>query len=251
LRCDKGFALAYLNRGVSLLNLKQYQAALNDWDRAAVLGRDDALLHLGRGAALEALHKSEQADVAFARALGKLQTLPPEQQARLLSDYGFAVYKRLPDAADQAFARALRQEPRSQRALYGKAMALVERGKEDDAIECFDEAMKWHPSFVDARRSRAILLARKGKLPEAQEEINWCLRQEGPTGITLYSAACILARAAERTADDDVRKEREDQAISFLAQAFQQDYGHAIAATDPDLRSLHHRQDFQTLLRKK
>jgi eukaryotic-like serine/threonine-protein kinase len=250
LRCDKGFALAYLNRGASLLNLKQFQAALDDWDHAAALGRDDALLHLGRGTALESLQKSKQANVAFALALDRLPALPADQQARLLSDYGFAVCRRLPDAADRAFMDALRQEPRNQRALYGKAMLFAEAGKEADAIVWFDEALKWHPSFLDARRSRAVLLARIGKLTLAQEEINLCLRQDGAAGITLYKAACILALAAERSSDNAIRREREDQALSFLAQANQQGYGLAGAATDADLRALRHRKDFQTLLAK-
>ena len=130
-------------------------------------------------------------------------------------------------------------------------MLLVERGKEDDAIAWFDEALKWHPSFIDARRSRAVLLARKGELNMAQEEINLCLRQEGATAITLYNAACILALAAARSSQNDVRKDREDQAIGFLMQAFQQGYGQSGEATDPDLRSLRRRADFQAMLLKK
>ncbi len=250
LRCDQGFALAYLARGVALLNLKQFQVALDDWDKAASLGRDDALLHLGRGTALEGLHKFKEADAAFALARARIQTLPADKQARLLSDYGFAVYKRLPEAADQAFTEALRCQPHFQRALYGKAMVLVEQGNEGDAIAWFDEALKWHPSFIEARRPRAVLLARVGKLAKAQQEINVCLQQDGETGITLYNAACILALAAQKSADNNVRKDREDQAISVLAKAFQQGYGQAGAAADPDLRSLRGRPDFQALLEK-
>ncbi len=128
LRCDKGFALAYLNRGVSLLHSKQFQAALDDWDQASALGRDDALLYLGRGAALEALNQIRQADIAFALALERLPTLPHDKQVWLLSDYGFAVYKRLPDVADRAFARALRHEPHDQR-LVRKGHAACRTGQ--------------------------------------------------------------------------------------------------------------------------
>ena len=69
LRCDKGYALAYLNRGLALLDLKQFQVALDDFEQAAALGRDDALLHLGCGTVLENLNQSSQADAAFALAL--------------------------------------------------------------------------------------------------------------------------------------------------------------------------------------
>ena len=161
------------------------------------------------------------------------------------------MYQRLPDAAAKAFAEVLSQQAHHPQALYGKAMVLVQRAQENEGIACFDEALAWHPSFVDARRGRAVLLARQGKLAEAQEDINRCLQQEPQSGITLYAAACVLARAAVKNPDPDARRLWEDQAIELLAKAFQQGYGRAGAAADPDLRSLHHRPKVQALLRPK
>jgi serine/threonine protein kinase/Tfp pilus assembly protein PilF len=249
LRCDPGFALAYLNRGLARLDLKQYQTALDDLDEAARRGRDDALLHLGRGSALEELGQPEQADAAFSVALDKLRVLTTEKQSALLLRYGFAVYKRLPDAADAAFTRALRRQAHHPQALYGKAMLLVERKQENAAIACYDETLAWHPSFMDARRSRAILLARRGKFAAAQEDINRCLQQDSQSGTVLYAAACVLARAAAQASDSDNRRQSEDQALEFLGRAFRQGYGRAGAVTDPDLKSLQGRIEFCELLR--
>jgi hypothetical protein len=61
--------------------------------------------------------------------------------------------------------------------------------------------------------------------------------------------ACILARAAAKNPDLDTSRQLEDQAIELLGKAFQQGYGRATAATDPDLRSLQHRSEAQALLR--
>ena len=157
--------------------------------------------------------------------------------------------KRLPDAADKAFVEVLGQQPHNPQALYGKAMLLAECGKESAAIACFDEALAWHPLFVDARRFRAILWARQDKLAAAREDINRCLELEPQAGTTLYAAACVLALAADKNPDGDVRSQQQAQAIRFLARAFSQGYGQAGAAADPD-SALHRCPEFEALLKK-
>ena len=89
-----------------------------------------------------------------------------------------------------------------------------------------------------------------GDLAAAQEEINHCLKLDPLAGISLYAAACVLARAAEKEGDGEARRRAEDQAIDFLTRALQQGYGRATAADDPDLRSLRHRPELQALLRR-
>jgi tetratricopeptide (TPR) repeat protein len=249
LRCDARFALASLNRGLAYLDGKQFRAALDDLERAARLGRDDALLHLGRGAALEALNQPTAADEAYARSLAAIDVLPSANQTPLLLRYGFAVSKRLPRAAETAFAKVLAGRPDQPEALYGKAMLRVERGEETEAIACFDEALSHHPNCVDARRFRAVLLARRGRFAEAQDDINRCLQQEPHAGITTYAAACVLSRAAAAAAPSDRRRQIENEAIAFLTQAFRQGYGADKAMLDPDLAALRQRPEVQALLR--
>jgi serine/threonine protein kinase/lipoprotein NlpI len=251
LRCDSNFALAYLNRGLAFLDCKQFRTALSDLDTAAGLGREDALLHLGRGDALEELKQFILADEAFDRAHAKIEALPPARQAPLLLRFGFAVSKRLPNASEAAFAKVLRQQPHHPQALYGKAMLLVDRQQESDAIACFNEALEWHPTCVDARRFRAVLLARQGKFTEAQNDINHCIQHEPLAGITLYAAACVLAQAAAKTPAPEARRHLENQAIGFLRKALDQGYGAEGAHADPDLGALQHRPEFQAMLLSK
>jgi serine/threonine protein kinase/lipoprotein NlpI len=248
LRCDGSFGLGYLNRGLALLDLGRFPQALADLDRASRCGRDDALLHLGRGAALEGLSQPSQADAAFAVALRRLEALPPARKVLLLLRFAFAVHRRRPDAAEKAFVGVLGLQAHHPQALYGQAMLLTERGREPEAIACFNEALRWHPSFVDARRSRAVLLARHGNLAEAQDDINRCLQQQPEAGITLYAAACVLARAAAQSTAAAQRQQREDQALDLLGRAFQRGYGRDRVAADPDLVSLLQRREARDLL---
>jgi serine/threonine protein kinase/tetratricopeptide (TPR) repeat protein len=266
LRRDPRFTLAYLNRGLALLDQKHYQEALDDLTKAAGLGRDDVLLHGGLGAALEGLGRDQEADEAFAAALARAAgglpagggastggqaaggTQACALRVPLLLRYGFSVYKRLPTKAQEAFAEVLRQQPRHLQALYGRAMVLVEQGKEKAAIACFGQALDAQPGFADARRFRAVLRARAGDLAGAVTDVNRCLEQESSSGITLYAAACVLALGADRSPDAGQAKGLEDQALDFLRRAFAQGYGRDRAAADPDLRGLRRRPAFQRLL---
>src|SRR5262249_15534928 len=148
IRRDPGFALAHLNRGLARLDLKQFQAALDDLDRAAALGREDAILHAGRGAALEGLGKHRQADDALAAMESRARALPDNLRVPLLLRHGFTVYKRLPGQADGSFAAVLRHQPHHPQALYGRAMLLVEQKQEAEAVACFDKALEHHPGFT-------------------------------------------------------------------------------------------------------
>ncbi len=245
---DPNFVLAYLNRGMARLELKQYGPALADLKKAAALGGDDAAVHTGRGVALEGLGKHAEADEAFRGAFRRAEAAPADVRARLRWVYGFAVSGRLPRQARLAFEEVLREQPDHPQALYGRAMLLVEEGRQDAAVAAFDRAVEAAPGFVEARRFRAVLLARCGRFDAASHDINWCLEREGSAGATLYAAACVAARAVEKYDDPAAAKQTAGQAFVFLRKAFAQGYGRDKAARDPDLRGIRRYPEFQQLV---
>ncbi len=246
---DPRFVLAYVNRGMARLELKQYAPALADFGKAADLGHDDAVLHTGRGVALEGLGRAGEADAAFTQAFAKAEGATPAVRQRIRWVYGFAVSGRLPKRARAAFEEVLREQPAHPQALYGRAMLLAEQGRREDAIAAFDQAIAVSPNFVEARRFRAVLLARAGRFDGAGQDINWCLEREPEEGATLYAAACIAARAAERyAADADASRQATEQALEFLRKALTRGYGRNKAADDPDLRGLRRCPEFRQLL---
>jgi serine/threonine protein kinase/Tfp pilus assembly protein PilF len=234
---DPGFVLAYVNRGLTRLELKESRLALEDFDRAVSLGRDDAFLHAGRGMALEALGRPQEAEVAFAAALARAEALPAPARARLGWSYGFAVAPRQPERAAQAFDAILCDNPTQPQALYGRAMLAVERGDLAEAVAFADRAVAADPAWADARRCRAIVCARRGEFARAQADVNWCLEREPRAGATLYLAACVAARAAAA-----------EQAVEFLQRAFAEGYGREKAETDPDLAGVRQDPRFVRLL---
>jgi serine/threonine protein kinase/Flp pilus assembly protein TadD len=253
---DPGFLPAYVNRGMARLDLKQYEPALADFDRAMALGRNDAFLHAGRGMALEGLHKSHEADDAFRTAFAKFPGDEATAQARVRLGYAFAVSDRLPDRARAEFERVLEvtehePEPCHAEACYGLAMLVVQQDL-DRAIEYLEKALKENGRFLEARRSLAILLARKvdpsGRLmQQACHHINMCLQLEPEGGATLYAAACVQALIAKRYGDGPAS----EQALQLLEKAFLRGYGKDKAAADEDLAGLRQNPHFQVLLAKK
>jgi tetratricopeptide (TPR) repeat protein len=230
--------------------LRDYEPALADLRRAAELGRDDAYLHVGTGITLEELGRTEEADAEFATAFARAEAEPRAVRVRTGWAYGFAVAKRLPDRALEAFEDVLALEPDEPQALYGRGMLLMQKGRADAALACFNRVVELAPRMAEARRYRAILLARAGRLAPAAEDVNWCLRECPDDGAAYYAAACVAALAAESYADPATARQATDQAVGFLQKAFAKGYGRTQAAEDPDLKAVHDHPGFAELVKQ-
>jgi tetratricopeptide (TPR) repeat protein len=241
---DPRFVPAYVNRGLAYLERKEPARALADFQKAADLGKDDASLHAGRGMALEALGRAAEADAAFETAFTRAAALPEEARTRLRWTYGFAVASRLPNKAREAFDEVLSQVPNHPQALYGRAFLAVQEEQPQLALRFLDQALVVDPNLVDARRTRALVLSRRGQLERASQDINWCLEREPEQSATLYTAACVAARVAERYADARAA----DKAIELLQKALDRGAATDKVADDPDLAGIRSHPEFQRLI---
>lgn len=245
---DPDLQAARHNRGMARLELGQHAAALEDFDRLLLTDRQATVLHALRGQALEGLHRSDEADAAFAIALNEdnLAKLPESERHQLLCSFGFAVASRRPQDAEKAFARIPSDDPKFPEALYGRGLLAANANRIERAAELFALALDRRPNFGEARRFRAILLARLGRLSEAITEINTALQTAPKSGATLYAAACVTALAVEHAPTPDAARQAAEEAIRFLQQALAQGYGRQ-AASDDDLKAIHHHPGFERL----
>jgi tetratricopeptide (TPR) repeat protein len=159
--------------------------------------------------------------------------------------YGFAVAARKPARARAAFEEVLREKPEDPQALYGCAMLLDRAGRVEEALTFYDRALQAAPDFETARRFRAVARARRGDFQSATLDMNVCLSR-APSGATLYAAACVAALRAQQ--GGPAAPQAEEQALTFLRQAFDQGYGPDRADEDHDLDGIRQHPEFRTLL---
>lgn len=246
---DPSFSLAHLNRGNLRLLLGQNEAALQDFHAAAELAGANAELAACQGVALEKLQRHAEADAAFQIAFARAGEVAEERRTSIALVYGCAVSERLPEKALQAFADVLSRHPQHPQALYSRAVILVGRRQEKEAVALFTQAIAADPNFVEPRRFRAILLARTGDLEGAMRDVNWCLEKEPRDGASHYAAACVASLAAEKAPDRAVARQNAEQALAFLRNAFAHNYGQDKAANDSDLTALRQNPKFDDLLK--
>lgn len=245
---DPELLAARQNRGMARLELGQHATALEDFDRLRSSERPAAVVQALRGQALEGLRRSNEADAAFDIALNEdnLTKLLPTQQHQLLCSVGFALSSRRPQEAERAFTRIPSDDPKFPEALYGRGLLAANEDRIERAAELFALALDRRPNFGEARRFRAILLARMGRLSEALTEINTALQASPKSGPTLYAAACVTALAVDHAPTPEAARRAGDEAIRFLRQAIVQGYGQH-AASDDDLKAIHHHPEFERL----
>jgi tetratricopeptide (TPR) repeat protein len=249
LRRDPEFVLAYLNRGLLHSERKEYEPALADLRRAADLGRDDTYLHLSLGVALEGLGRPDEADVEFRAASERAREAPRAVRVRAAWVYGFAVAARLPGPALESFEAALALDPDEPQARYGRGMLLMQGGRDAEALAAFDGVVRLAPHLAEARRYRAILLARGGQFAAAQQDVNWCLKEQPEAGAGYYAAACVGALAVPTYRDPEAAAQAAGLVLAFLEKAFDRGYGRDRAGDDPDLKSVRHHPRFEGLLK--
>jgi serine/threonine protein kinase/Flp pilus assembly protein TadD len=252
LQCDPSFLDAVFNRGLAYKELERFALALADFDRAAELGRADALLQAERALVLEKLGRETEADSLFARVLPQAGALPAAARDGIRLTYGFAVAHRLPEMARQALDQVAGAETASPQAraqaYYGEAM-LVAPTRPREGIAALSKAIELDPNLVEAHRFRGILWARVGDFEAAGNDINWCLQRERNSGGHVYAAACITALAAKKR-NGSPRANLVSRAVKLLKEAFALGYGRDKAADDPDLSSLHGHAEFDQLIQE-
>lgn len=237
LKKNPRFTEALVNRALTRLELNDLAGAEGDLNRAIELGRREPNVLAARGEVLARLGRRDEAEHLY----DSLLKAEPRNQAIRIARAVLHL-KTDPSAARQDLEQVLALNPRNARALYVMAR-LVQPDDRRHALEYVDQALDADPNLADALQLRALLRARLGQL-SAREDVDRLV--QAPTAAQLYNAACAMAILSETAAEPRFA----ERALSLLTRALDAGFPATRAAADPDLKPLHSRPEFQTLIQK-
>jgi predicted O-linked N-acetylglucosamine transferase (SPINDLY family) len=160
LQANAQFPGARYGRGYALLMARRFEEAIADFDQCPP-GMAEALC--GRGIALTALGRREEARASLDRALSLNPQFAPALDAR--SDLSFQAVRFAEALADAE--RAVAVAPAYAPAQRSRGKALLGLIRFDDAYEALSRAISLDPRFTDALNLRAEVLQELGRLGEA------------------------------------------------------------------------------------
>jgi tetratricopeptide (TPR) repeat protein len=169
LRLQPDFAAAHNNLGMTLAAQHKPDDALASYQRALQLQPDFAAVHFNRGTTLLVQGKTDEAAAAFREAT---RLKPDFAEAHLNLAAALSAQRRL-DEALVSFRRCLQFQPDSPEAHLGCGNALRDQGQLEAAGAYFDRAVQLRPDFADAHLSRALLLMRQGQFAQGWAEYEW------------------------------------------------------------------------------
>ncbi|MCH5219743.1 MAG: tetratricopeptide repeat protein [Muribaculaceae bacterium] len=154
-------AVDYLGRAMDFITLRDYASAIRDIDRAIALNADYAPSYLLRAQARWRLNKAEKSadsDVSDSKTRDALtrQTLERQTFDEILSD----------------LQKAIDLSPTSPLPYYNKAVALIEYGDMEGALEYLNKAIQLAPDFGQAYYNRGYVLLSNGKRGEGIEDLS-------------------------------------------------------------------------------
>ncbi len=237
LKLNPNFREALVNRAVTCLELDEIEQAEKDLARAIGLGQRDAGTRAAHAEALARLGRRAEAEGAFAQALAQA----PSDTAVLVAR-GFFRLPVDPAAARADFEKALKENPRHERAHLGMAHVLRPNDLRA-ALEHLNEALDEAPEFGDALQFRALVRAHLGD-PATVTDVDRLERV--PTPHRLYQAACAMA-VLHKITNAPAHAER---ALELLGRALNAGFRRDQAAADPDFERLRDRAEFVALFQE-
>lgn len=180
-------AVAYVNRGAVLQDMRLWQAALADYDSALLLQRGqpgEADSHNHRGNVLKELRRYPEALQSYGRAI---QLEPGRANFHNNRGIVLRVTGNYPEAL-AAFEQALALQPAYAQAFNNRANTLNNLGRLQEALESYERAMALHPDAATFHTNRGNILQelqrpdaalqsyrQATRLDPADAHAHWCL----------------------------------------------------------------------------
>ncbi|MES2939173.1 MAG: tetratricopeptide repeat protein [Pseudomonadota bacterium] len=200
---------AHLNKAVSLMELRRFDAALAGVEAALRIVQGARALWL-KGRILQHLRRHGDAVACFEAA----SQLAPGDDG-VLSDWGLAMLEMdRVDASQACLEKALALNPRNALARHNLGLAWAHRADHLRALAHFDEALQVRRAYPDALCNRGIALANLQRFDEALASFDEALAAQPDHAAALAHRGAVL-----------LRFRRPDEARASAARALERDPG--------------------------
>ena len=154
IRVDRNNALAYLNRGNALKELRRFDDALGCFNKAVALKPDLVDAHNNRSVVLHYLKRLDEALASHERTIA----LKPDH-AEAYNNRGIVLFElgRL-DEALASYARAIALKPNYAEAHSNRGACLFDLGRLDEALASCEKAVALKPDHAQAHSNRGKFL---------------------------------------------------------------------------------------------
>lgn len=156
-------AIVCYNRGIALSSLNRFDEAVASYQRAIGLKPEMAEAHYNLGLALRAMGRVHEAVASYKQAVA---FKPGLYQAHNNLGHGLRELRRLPEAL-ASFDQALAIKPDHVEAINNRGLVLHELRRLGEALASFERAIALEPGRADAFNNRALLLQELGRADEA------------------------------------------------------------------------------------
>jgi tetratricopeptide (TPR) repeat protein len=169
LQASRAVKVDWATQGNELLELGQYDKALDAYEQALRIDPANELAHIGKGNALLSLNKHLEALDAYEEAI---RLNPANATAYILrGDVLRGDLNRFSEAL-ASYKQALRQAPNNPLAHLGKGQALFNLQRFDEALDAYNHVIQLEPDNVRAYIGRGEIFAKQGRYNEALTAYN-------------------------------------------------------------------------------
>ena len=151
-----------------LYSLKEFEAAIESWNKAIKINPNYIEAYNGRGNAFIKLQKLDDAIINFNQAI---KINPNYFEAYNNRGNAFINLQKL-DEAVASYDQAIKIKPDYVQAYHGKAYTLMKSLKLEEAVNNWNKAIKINPNFIAAYNERGHALVVLNRLNEALESYN-------------------------------------------------------------------------------
>lgn len=185
------YSLGYLNRGILLVRLQEYEEALKDFEKAVVLAETDSLHFesiLFRGGVKMHIRDFQGAYNDFYTAYQKdtLNLIALNSLVLVTNEVG------KPEMTFEYLNRVLKIDPENLIAITNMGFELQEIHRYDSAIYYFNKALKMDSTNALAYSNRGFCYYQLGKLDAALEDVTHSLMLYPTNSFAFRTKALIL-----------------------------------------------------------